>query len=162
MKDTLVYGFGNVGRQDDGVGIFLVEKWENWARENGVTHIDFEYNFQLNIEDADTISRYKKVIFVDASIERDNTSVMLHPVEPTDQTEFTMHAMHPGFILHLCNCLYDKCPETCLISIKGYEFEFGEPVTQQASQNLELAFELALELFALPQPEMAMIYLEHC
>ncbi len=160
MKDTLIYGYGNIGRQDDGLGILLVEKWERWSKKHGLLHLDFDYNFQLNIEDADTISRYKKVIFVDASIEKDNKDVKLNPVEPTGQTEFTMHAMHPGFILHLCNCLYDKYPEVCLLSIRGYEFEFEAPLSSRAERNLDLALGFALEVLTIPRPEMAMAYLE--
>ncbi len=146
----LVYGFGNPGRQDDGLGILLAEKWEVWAKKHGIDHIDFEYNYQLNIEDAHTISEYENVIFLDASVE-DIEDIKLSRVVPTEKTEFTMHAMHPGFILHLCQNLYDKAPNTYLLSIKGYEFEFNEEISREAEENLEMAFELAIELFSMPK-----------
>ncbi len=146
----LVYGYGNLGRQDDGLGILLAEKWEYWARKHGIDHIDFEYNYQLNIEDAHTISQYENVIFLDASVE-DIEDVKLSRVTPTAETEFTMHAMYPGFILHLCQSLYDKSPNTFLLSIKGYEFEFNEGISEEAQGNLEMAFEMAIELFSMPK-----------
>ncbi len=149
MSKLLVYGFGNPGRQDDGLGILLAEKWEEWARTYGIDHIDFEYNYQLNIEDAHTISKYKRVVFVDASVE-EIENIKLVKVVPTEKTEFTMHAMHPGFVLHLCQNLYEKTPEAFLLSIKGYEFEFMEPVTVKAHENMEMAFNLAIEVFSVP------------
>jgi len=35
MKKTLIYGYGNPGRQDDAIGIMLVEKLEHWAGSEG-------------------------------------------------------------------------------------------------------------------------------
>lgn len=149
MKCCLVYGYGNPGRQDDGLGIRLVERWEKWAQDHGINHIDFDYNYQLNIEDALTISEYEKVVFVDASVE-DIQDIQLAKVIPTQKTEFTMHAMYPGFILHLCESLYGKSPDTYLLSIKGYEFEFIEGISTNAQSNLEMALELAIEIFSIP------------
>ena len=62
MKKVLIYGYGNPGRQDDALGILLVEKMELWAKENGLGFIDFDSNYQLNIEDAMAISEYDIVI----------------------------------------------------------------------------------------------------
>ena len=140
MNKLLIYGYGNPGRQDDGLGILLVEKLEKWAESNGISNIDFEYNYQLNIEDALTISEYDQVLFADASVE-DIEDIKLAKVIPTEKTEFTMHAMLPGFILHLCQGLYNKNPETYILSIRGYEFELKEGLTQQASENLDKAFD---------------------
>ena len=154
MKKCLAYGYGNPGRQDDGLGILLVERWEQWAKENGINHIDFEYNYQLNIEDAYTIADYEKVIFVDASVE-DIEDIKLIKVVPTQRTEFTMHAMYPGFILHLSQSLYDVSPETYLLSIRGYDFEFAEELSDNARANLEIAFDLVIELFSMPDTDEA-------
>jgi hydrogenase maturation protease len=159
MRCCLVYGYGNPGRQDDGLGILLAEKWEIWARKHGIDHIDFEYNYQLNIEDAHTISQYENVIFVDASVE-DIEDIKLSKVEPTNKTEFTMHAMYPGFILHLCQNLYDKSPKTYLLSIKAFEFEFNEEISHGAQRNLNMAFDLAVELFSVPKVSEALTSLE--
>jgi hydrogenase maturation protease len=147
MTRCLVYGYGNPGRQDDGLGIMLVEQWENWAKTHGITHLDFEYNYQLNIEDAYLIQNYEKVVFVDATV-AEIDHIKLERVVPTDKTEFTMHAMYPGFILHLCESLYSKSPETFLLSIKGYEFELGGEVTESAQVNLEMGLHLAFEVLS--------------
>jgi len=149
VSKLLIYGYGNPGRQDDGLGIMLVEKLEQWAESHGIHHIDFEYNYQLNIEDALTISEYSYVLFADASVE-DIEDIKLAKVIPTEKTEFTMHAMLPGFILHLCQSLYSKFPETFILSIKGYEFELKEGITKQASKNLDKAFDVLIKHIVVP------------
>ena len=65
----LIYGYGNPGREDDGLGIELVNKLEGWAAENQLSDIEFDNNYQLNIEDAEVISQKDLVIFADASEE---------------------------------------------------------------------------------------------
>jgi hydrogenase maturation protease len=160
VKELLAYGFGNPGRQDDGLGIRLVERWQDMIESSGICHIAFEYAYQLNIEDAHTISEYDKVVFVDASV-AEIDHLTLTKVQPNPKTEFTMHAMHPEFILHLCQKLYNKMPETSLLSIKGYEFEFGEPFTAMANKNLDMALHLVLEVFSMPLPADIMASLEN-
>ena len=138
MKRVLIYGYGNPGRQDDALGILLVEHMESWAKKNGLKSMDFDSNYQLNIEDALVISEYDVVIFADASIE-DIADFEVSEVNPSQKTEFTMHAMNPEFVLHLCQSLYGKYPNTYLVHIKGYEFEFLGELTEKADQNLNAA-----------------------
>lgn len=138
MKKILIYGYGNPGRQDDGLGVLLADQMEVWIQENDIDFIDFDSNYQLNIEDALAISEYEMVIFADASVE-DIQNFIIDKVEPQQKTEFTMHAMSPEFVLHLCQSLYDKYPQVYLMHIKGYEFEFMDPLTKKAKRNLELS-----------------------
>ena len=151
-KKVLIYGYGNPGRQDDGLGVRLVEELEKWAEKNGKKFMSFDSNYQLNIEDAHTISTYDLVIFADASVEKDVEDVKISRVEPTDKTEFTMHAMLPGFILHLCRNLYPKCPSAYLLSIRGYEFEFMEGMTHRAEKNLQKAMAMMTDFFSMSIP----------
>lgn len=147
MKKVLIYGYGNPGRQDDALGVLLADQMDTWAKNNSQISIDFDSNYQLNIEDALTISEYDLVIFADASIE-DISDFKITEVVPNQKTEFTMHAMSPEFVLHLCQSLYDKFPKTYLLHIKGYEFEFlGQP-TAKASENLKLAMKFLSDLFS--------------
>lgn len=138
MKRILIYGYGNPGRQDDGLGISLVEQLEEWCADYLPGIIDFDSNYQLNIEDALTISEYDLVLFADASVE-DISDYCVTKVEPSSKTEFTMHAMSTQFVLHLCQTLYGKFPEVYLLHIKGYEFELKEGLTGKAEKNLDAA-----------------------
>lgn len=132
----LIYGYGNPGRQDDGLGIKFTESMEEWANKNNRTDLSFENNYQLNIEDSFLISEKDLVIFADASIE-ELDSFIITQIEPSDaKVEFTMHAVSAAYIVDLCQKLYNKKPPAYLMHIKGYEFELQEGLTQSAQDNL--------------------------
>jgi len=139
MKKTLIYGYGNPGRQDDGLGVILAEKFELWANEKEFKWLNVDSNYQLNIEDASTVSEYERVIFVDASKEDSIESCLLENLQPSARIEFTMHSVSPAFILHLCESIFNKRPEAWLLHIKGFEWELNEGLSPEASQNLEVA-----------------------
>lgn len=136
----LVYGYGNPGRQDDGLGILLAEEIEKWCRLQGITQVDTDSNYQLNLEDADIISGYHTVIFADASKEDINDFLFL-PLQPSEKVEFSMHAVSPAFILHLSSQIFKSQPETYLVHLKGYEWEFMQGITGHAKENLGKAFD---------------------
>ncbi len=140
-KSILVYAYGNPGRQDDGLGNCLIERLEPWVPGEGFDNVELESNYQLNIEDADNIREKDIVIFVDASIE-DIEGYHFGPVEPSEgRSEFTLHAASPAYILALCIKLYNRHPETYLLQIQGYEWEFKEGLSPRAAANLESALE---------------------
>ena len=149
MKKVLIYGYGNPGRQDDALGILLAEELEKWAVKNNLGFIDFDTNYQLNIEDALTISKYDLIIFADASIE-DISDYVITKVRPSQKTEFTMHAMDPEFVLHLCQSLYDKYPDTFLVHLKGYDFDFQVKITDRAKRNLNTVTNILKDLLSDP------------
>ena len=135
----LIYGYGNSGRQDDGLGIEFIKCLEKWVRSVGLTDIELASDFQLKMEDAYAISDKDVVVFVDASDEPIE-SFSLTRVEPSGlKTAFTTHAASASFILSLCNKLYKTNPITYLLHIKGYEWDFKEELTEDARLNLEKA-----------------------
>ena len=137
----LIYAYGNPGRQDDGLGNRFVEEMEKWINEIQISNIEFESNYQLNIEDAANISDKDIVIFVDAS-EENIEDIDFSTVEPSEgKSEFTTHAASPSFVLALCIKLYNKHPKTFLLQIRGYEWDFKEGLSERAEKNLEKALE---------------------
>ena len=137
----LVYAYGNPGRQDDGLGNSLVEALQPWIEQEQLATVMLESNYQLNIEDADAISEKDIVVFVDASVE-DIEDIHFGPVEPSEgRSEFTMHAASPAYVLALCHKIYRKYPETYLLQIRGYEWEFEEGLSEGARKNLGLALD---------------------
>lgn len=147
MKKLLIYGYGNPGRQDDALGVELADQIETWSNEQGIKFADFETNYQLNIEDALLASEYESVIFADASTE-DIQDIKFTKVESDPKIEFTMHAVSPAFILHLCQSLYNKFPQVFLLHIKGYEFDFLAPMSKNAEENLKKARDFVIDLSA--------------
>ena len=136
----LIYGYGNPGRQDDGLGNSFVNLFEKWIDKENIEGYEFDSNYQLNIEDADAIADKDLVIFFYASTE-DIEDFILTPVNADTNVAFTSHAASPGYIVSLCKDIYNKIPPTYLLHIKGYEWEFKEGLSDKAKKNLELAFE---------------------
>ena len=136
----LIYGYGNPGRQDDGLGNAFIEKLQEWTKEEGLKGFEFDSNYQLNIEDAAEIAEKDLVIFVDASTE-DIEDFILTPVDESAKVAFTTHAASPGYIVKLCSDLFAKYPATYLLHIKGYEWEFKEGLSEKAIINMEMALQ---------------------
>jgi len=136
----LIYAYGNPGRQDDGLGNAFIERMEEWVKENNIEGLEFDSNYQLNIEDAHAIADKDLVIFVDASVE-ELDDFCISRVTENSKITFTTHAASPGYIVDLCKEIYKTAPPTYLIHIKGYEWEFMEGITTKAIENMELALE---------------------
>lgn len=140
LIQILVYGYGNPGREDDGLGIELVKRLENWSKLSGLKGIEFDSNYQLNIEDAGIISEKDVVIFADASNEEIDDFIFTE-VSGESEVSFTTHAASPGYIVKLCTDLFGKSPRVYLMHIKGYQWEFRESISEKAENNLQKAFD---------------------
>jgi len=68
-KRVLIYGYGNPGRQDDGLGNEMVNMIQKWIETHHLTCMETDSNYQLNIEDAEKIAPWDIVVFVDATKE---------------------------------------------------------------------------------------------
>jgi hydrogenase maturation protease len=137
----LIYGYGNPGRQDDGLGAAFISKMEEWLKQNPTPGINLDCNYQLNIEDAEYIAHKDLVVFVDASQE-EIESFTFTAIDASDaRVEFTMHAVSPAFVVDLCRKMFHRAPEAYLLHIKGYEWDFAEVLSEQAIQNLNAAFD---------------------
>ncbi len=150
MNKILIYGYGNPGRQDDGLGNAVVERLEEWVQKEGIRNVEFDSNYQLNIEDAATISDKDLVIFVDASVE-DIEDIILTPVDESVKVAFSSHSASPGYIVKLCHDLFNTQPACYLLHIKGYEWEFMGGLTNKAKENLEKSLELLKDKIQNPE-----------
>lgn len=141
MKDKrlFIYGFGNPGRQDDGLGPAIIDKLES----DNISGIVIDSNYQMNIEDAHNISQCDAVIFVDASIEAEEP-FSFTKIEPSSEITFSTHTMSPESVLALCKELYDKDMEAYVLAIRGYEWEFVEALSSKAADNFNIAYAFLL------------------
>jgi len=133
-KKILVYGYGNPGRGDDGLGPALAGRIESEGREG----VDTECSYQLNIEDSIAVSGYDAVIFADAATGSD-ASFKCSRLEPSLEISFTTHAMNPGSVLALCEDLFGIHVQAYMVAISGYIWNFGEGISARAVENLEAA-----------------------
>jgi len=137
----LIYGYGNPGREDDGLGCACIDLLKEWLQNQKLENIKLECDYQLNIEEALTLSENDLVVFVDASIEDIDDFCLTRVEAEGSKIEFSMHAVSASYILDLCNKLYSKNPEVYLLHIKGYEWDFKEGLSEKANANLSLATE---------------------
>jgi hydrogenase maturation protease len=129
-----VWGIGNPGRRDDGLGIELVRRIE----ERGLDFLHCEANYQLNIEDAYDIAGADVVVFIDASMEAcapyEFTRIM-----PSRNISFTTHALDAESVLALCEEINGSSPAAFMLAVRGYEWELGEGLSKEAADGLERA-----------------------
>jgi hydrogenase maturation protease len=128
---VLVLGYGNPGRQDDGLGPAAVAQITDMAWP-GVLAQD---NYQLVIEDAADIAEHDVVWFVDAA-RTGPGPFETQRLKANPDTAFTSHLLKPETLLAIVEGCYGKSPEAWLMAIRGYEFEFLEGLTDQARNNL--------------------------
>ncbi len=139
-EKILVYGYGNPGCQDDGLGPVLIDKLE---AEN-IAGIELDSNYQLNIEDAYDIAEAKVVFFVDASIDC-KEPFEFSRLDAAHTITFTTHSMAPSSVLALSQEIFNKDVEAYVLAIRGYEWEFDVPMTEKALGNLNEAYSFIRE-----------------
>lgn len=151
MKRILLYAYGNIGRQDDGLGHALLaaaRKWyrENWDEKKQNARIFFSESHQLQVEVVGELQNIDLVIFLDASMEEALEDFKLRKVLADPQasatTTFTSHSVAPDFILALYQQLYGKGPAAYQLEIRGYDWEFEEEMTEKARANLKKAWNM--------------------
>jgi hydrogenase maturation protease len=130
----LIYGIGNVGRQDDGLGWAFVD----WLEAEGrCPNADLQRNYQLLLEDAELISTKQRVLFIDATKDTSVSSFTLGRAAPRMDFSFTSHAVSIPAIMATCQQCFDRLPVVHVLAIRGFEFELDIGLTRAAQQNLD-------------------------
>lgn len=141
LNNTLIIGIGNNTRQDDGLG------WKFLAllEEDGFTADNLICKYQLMVEDAELISAYKTVIFVDACKTLVKNGFSMEQIYPAEEVSFSTHLVPPNQILNLCETLYAKKPKAYLMKIQGYQWNIEIGLSKQAKTNLKQAVSYFIE-----------------
>ena len=134
-NNILLIGIGNSGREDDGLGWAFLDHLKPELPNN----FDVEYRYQLQIEDAEMISHYKKVYFIDADKTPETTDFIISECFPKETHHFSSHALPPETILYLANTVYGKNPESYIIGISGESYQLEIGLTEKGKSNLEKA-----------------------
>jgi len=135
-EDALIYGIGNIGRQDDGLGWAFIDWLDASGRCAKAELLKF---YQLNLEDADLISHKQRVLFIDASKDATVDSFRLYQAVPKMDFSFTSHAMSVETIMATCGQCFGRVPEVYVLAIRGYEWELQIGLSAAAENNLQLA-----------------------
>lgn len=126
--NTLVIGYGNPLRGDDGAGAFV-------ARRLGPDAIACH---QLTPELAEPVSRAHRVIFVDAHAGVPAGEIILQRVRP--RASSGIHRFDPETLLAWSQQLYGHAPEAIFIGIGGESFDLGESLSPAAQRAVGKVF----------------------
>lgn len=142
---VLIFGYGNPARGDDGLGsrvIELIQSGQEQAQFDAIT------DYQLQAEHSLDLVHRRQVIFIDASVSAD-APFEFAPVLPARDDSYTSHAMSPAAVLAVYEQVCDQAlPETNVLSIRGYEFGLGSPISTGAEENMQQAIRFLRQLLA--------------
>ncbi len=135
-ESTLILAWGNPGRIDDGLGPALADRLSGERLPDLVVESDY----QLQIEHAEVLSRFRRVLFVDADRVGPGPFRVERGLPDPKGVGFSTHSVSPGVVLALAQEIFDAEPEAWVVGIRGYEFdEFGEWLSTPAQRNLDRA-----------------------
>jgi len=135
---TLLIGYGNPGRLDDGLGPALAQAVE----AADLPGVSVEADYQLTVEDSADVARHERVLFVDADTSGPEPFWVKRLQAADDGFSFSTHSVRPEAVLALARDLFRAEPETWLMGIRGYEFNgFGEGLSDRARTNLAAALD---------------------
>jgi hydrogenase maturation protease len=153
---SLVIGYGNPSRRDDGAGLAVVNglrerlgrpplaEGEDGFEELGAA-VDTLFLQQLMPELAETLARYDRVWFVDAHVGLVADLVRRVTLEPGFEPASVSHHLKPETLLALAAQLFGRAPRAELFSIRGSDFDFGAGLS---SDTAEGARQVVVELWS--------------
>ncbi|NLP58458.1 hydrogenase maturation protease [Lutibacter sp. B1] len=135
LDNKLIIGIGNNTRKDDGLGWYFLDI----LKDEGFNTENLLYKYQLMVEDAELVSNYNTVIFVDACKTDLEDGYEIERIYPSEQVAFSTHEVPPNQILNLCETIYHKNPKSYIVKIQGYKWDFEIGLSQEAKSNLTKA-----------------------
>ena len=161
---TLIIGYGNPSRRDDGVGLAVVnglrrrlnrrplEEGEDGFAELGAATVDTLFLHQLVPELAETLATYDRVWFVDAHLGVYPELVRHTRLAPSLEPALVSHQVKPEALLALVAQLYGRAPEVELISIRGFDFDFGDELSQTTAEGAKQVVDELWQVIAPAEP----------
>jgi len=152
LKRTLLIGYGNPDREDDGVawhilralvikmGLPAPTSYEDEFPQNA--QVDFAFSLQLTPEMAEEISAYKYVCFLDAHTGAIPEPVRLVNVESDFQRSPFTHHLTPQSLVSICETIYGKKLDAALLSVRGYQFLFSRQLSEKTLALVPKAVDL--------------------
>jgi hydrogenase maturation protease len=142
---TLIIGYGNIDRQDDGVAWhvlldvmqrsgLIVSELEDEDLPLISGEVEFQYHLQLTPEMADSLGAFDKVVFIDAHTGNVPDEVHAEVVSPEYQSSPFTHHLTASTLLSLCQVIHNKQPQALLVSVRGYEFQFTRCLSARTSE----------------------------
>lgn len=135
--NSLVIGYGNSLRSDDGIGIRIAEIVASWH----LPKVRSLALHQLTPELTAKLARVDLVIFVDAYLASDTDTLKIYQLQPSVSTKFSTHLSDPQILLSLTQALYSKCPQAWWVLVPGVNFQLGDRLSLPARRYIRQALE---------------------
>jgi len=132
---TLVIGYGNTLRGDDGVGYRMAEAVESW----GLANVEAYPCHQLTPDLAALLAEQERVFFIDASLPQNPPSPLVLTrlqILPTPSAAFTGHHSHPLDLLALAQHLYGHAPLAYTLLLPTWAMGYGEALSPIAERGM--------------------------
>jgi hydrogenase maturation protease len=150
MKTSLLIGYGNPDREDDGLAWHILMKLAGRFGQpislcdelDFIDHHkspDFQFLLQLVPELADQIKNYQRVCFIDAHTGNIPEDYRIKQLTSEYETSPFTHHLTAASCLALCKSIYKVEPEAILVSVRGYQFGFTQALSQKTNSLVEVA-----------------------
>jgi hydrogenase maturation protease len=135
LKKTILIGWGNPDRQDDGVAwhvlVEVARRLELPAPvsyeepfECGHPRVEFLFLLQLTPELAEEVAQYERAVFIDASVGGEGEIVEGRAVGEDSHLPVLSHHLTAEALMVLARSLYGAKAETLLLTVRGTQFQF--------------------------------------
>ena len=157
ISKTIIIGYGNIDRADDGVAFAVVNELRRRLGqkmlEEGDTGLDelggendSIFLSQLVPEIMELLTGYNRIIFVDAHVGSDMEDLSCSPVSAQYVSSSFTHHMTPSALLAFLQTMYQCEPQAHLVSIHGYDFDFKRTFSPQVQALVHPAVDAILKL----------------
>jgi hydrogenase maturation protease len=140
LPATLVIGYGNDLRSDDGAGIRAASIL---AENSPQSHVIITH--QLTPDLAEDIASEARVVFVDAYAAQE-TGAKLRIEKISGEAVGSLSAMghhgDPANLLHLADLLFGKIPDAWVVGIPASSFDMGDTISPETLQMIDEAVAL--------------------
>jgi hydrogenase maturation protease len=148
LTRTLVLGFGNVYRRDDGVAFVVLNALrerlglpalavDDYGYDDLGHEVDTLFLHQLVPELAEIVAQYDWIVFVDAHVGIIPEAIREEQLATCYESTTVPHQLHPCSLLAMARDLYGGQPRGVLLSIRGHDFDFGEELSPQTAALVE-------------------------
>jgi hydrogenase maturation protease len=145
---TLVIGYGNTLRGDDGVGFRLAEAAEAWHLDGVEAHPCH----QLTPELAADIAAVDRVIFIDATLPQNpHSPIVVEAVTPEDSPSLcSAHHSTPHALLSLTQQLYGRYPQAYTMLLPSWSMGYSEDLSPIAQLGFKQGLRRLSEFISQP------------
>ncbi|EAZ88831.1 hydrogenase maturation protease [Crocosphaera chwakensis] len=144
---TLIIGYGNTLRGDDGAGYKIAEIIDKWNLDN----IKSLAIHQLTPDLAEKISQVDTVIFIDAVAITDiNTAkIEIKTISINQKSNNLLHHNTPKQLLSLTKVIYKKVPKAYWILVPALNFNFSEELSSFTQKYVNLTLEKIKDILSI-------------